>query len=225
MTTGIAHRAFRGFTLVELLVALSLASILILAAHSAFRVGAMLWRHVEEPRPFEEQGRRILALFRSELAGLYFPNVDPGENPPLVYEQDRESGQWKFTFFTATPSCHRGLPPASCARVTYEYRVPDGHGTRGAIMIRRAQWVAGEKPIAEPTADILAEGLSACSIRLLNDKGTPYRIDKQPGTRPPAMVAVDLQWPSKPFFRETSRPVRFRTVFPVPVNGSLWPRR
>jgi prepilin-type N-terminal cleavage/methylation domain-containing protein len=221
-TTHCARTIATGFTLVELLVALTLSSILILTIHSAFRVGVKLWRHVETPRPFEEQGRRTLTLFRSELAGLYLPDTRHEKNRPLVHEK-YESNQWKLAFFTTTPSFHQNPSASPCARVTYELRTADNHSTRRNVLIRREQWVAGEKPVADPTANVLAEGMSACSVQLLDEKGAKLQMAESRRQTSPAMLAIELQWSRNASGQPLRRPVRLQTTLPIPVQASLLP--
>lgn len=217
------HTRANGFTLIELLVALSLSTILILAAHSAFGLGLMLWRRVEAPRPFEEQGRCVLALMRTELAGLYWPNVEQEKVPPVVYHEQRGGSQWKLSFFTTTPSHYRGLPPGRCVRVTYEYRTPGNDETSGAVLIRRAALAAGEKEIAEPVADVLAEGLAGCKIMLQDAKGEPWQAEGKEQQTPPAMVVVGMRWPDVSYAAGRTRPVEFQACWPVPVQAALMP--
>lgn len=221
--SGRQHTRAYGFTLVELLVALSLSTILILAAHSAFGLGLMLWRRVEAPRQFEEQGRRVLTLMRAELAGLYWPNVEQEKVPPVVYHEQRGGSQWKFSFFTTTPSHYRGLPPGRCVRVTYEYRTPGNGKASGAVLIRRAALAAGEKEVSEPVADVLAEGLTGCKVTLQDAKGEPWQAEGKGRQAPPAMVAVEMRWPDVSYAAGRTRPVEFQARWPVTIQAALLP--
>ena len=223
MRNGRRHGSAHGFTLVELLVALSVSSILILAVYSAFDLGLMLWRRVEAPRTFEEQGRLVLNLMRTELAGLYWPNVQEQQLAPLEYFQERSGEQWKLSFFTTTPSHDRGLLPGRCVRVTYEYRRQRGQEAAGGVLIRRAALAAGEKVIADPTADVLAEGLAECKVMLRDAKGEAWQNEGDGSRQPPATVAFEMHWPDVAFAPGRTRPVRFQASWPIPVRDALMP--
>ena len=66
-------RGRRGFTLVELLVAVAISSIVILAVCTASSAGWRLWRRVEDRRPIDQQAAGIIDAMRKELAGAYQP--------------------------------------------------------------------------------------------------------------------------------------------------------
>jgi prepilin-type N-terminal cleavage/methylation domain-containing protein len=215
----------RGFTLVELIVALAIASILILAVKSAFSLGLRLWKRVEDRRPLEEQGRQVVGMLRSELAGAYLPPRVEGEGPVFRRARVEETGGQVLSFFTTTPSCYRGLLPGRCARVTYEYRKEDGKDDSSGVLIRREQLVAGEKSIGEPFADVIATGLSSFSLTYTENDGDGSKEEAGPrSTKPPKLVRLSIGWPAKNAVTGQPEPVSFSAQFMVPVKGPLLPK-
>lgn len=213
-----------GFTLVEVIVALAIGAIVVLAVNKAFGLGLLLWRRVETRRPFEEQGRHIVGMLRAELAGLYMPPMAEGAGDPFQHDQRKETGERKLSFFTATPSYYRGLPPGRCARVTYEYRRLDAQDDSDGVLIRREQLVAGEKPLAEPVAEVIAKGLKAFSIECKRDgdnRGGPPA--DQDSSQPPETIRLEMTWAANGPVTVRGQPVSFLAQFSVPVQSSLLP--
>ena len=220
MQASLRKRRWQGFTLVEMLVALTISSIIILAVNAALSQGMRLWRRVEEPRSHEEQGREIIRLMRTELAGLYMPPKKGNEEPPLTYFHSSQTGEFKCSFFTTTPSYECGLRPGRCARVTYEYRCTQDSG----VLIRRECLAAGQKIISESTADVLADGVSSFSFRLLTGEGKAYQLSQEGEPKPPGMVAMNVGWTGRHVMTGQRQPTVLAAMFPVPVEGGLLPK-
>ena len=73
--------------------------------------------------------------------------------------------------------------------MVYEYK--DG------VLTRTEQAVAGEKPIAEPVTETLAEGLSNFAFAYVQDPASPAGSNgSADASRPPKLVQVTLAWPA-----------------------------
>jgi len=216
-------RGHRGFTLVELLVAMAISSIVILAVCAASDAGWRLWRRVEDRRPAEEQARRIIDMMRTEWAGLYLPPAQEGAVPAFVHFEDRDRGEQMVSFCTAMPSYYRGLPPGRCAQVTYEFRKPVSDGDKGGVLVRREQLLAGETPIAEPTAEVIATNLASFAMEYLDREGKPQQGGRQGAARPPRMVKLQMAWPVRNALTGQDERVFFSSQFLVAAEAPLLP--
>ncbi len=172
--------ARRAFTLVELVVSLTISSILMLAIAGSFGLGLRIWRQAEDRRPEEETGWRILAVLGQELSGVYLPGS--GDQASFVWE-----GSSKLTFFTASPSYYRGLPFGRSARVTSEY----GDGA----LTRTEELAAGGKVIGSPMIQTIASGVIKFEFTYPHEPGRPASGNADPTTevRPPRLVQVRIE--------------------------------
>jgi prepilin-type N-terminal cleavage/methylation domain-containing protein len=218
-------RRSRAFTLVELIVALAIGLIVVLAANQCFRLGLGLWHNVEDPRRLEEQGRAVVRMIRFELAGAYMPPTENGKGKAFQFVDERERGRQELSFFTTTPSYYRGLPPGRCAHVTYVYQQSSSgpQETRG-VLVRREQLVAGEEPIGESIADIVADGLSSFPFTCMykqNDGSGGRDGDVVEAPHLPRLVGINMVWPIKETAHVRAGQVRFATQFLIPSEDSL----
>lgn len=209
----------------ELLVALAISSILILAVQTAFSLGIRLWRRVEDRRSYEEQARQVIVLLRTELTGLYLPpdSQEEGAVRAIRRQQFGSAGEQVFSFFTTTPGWNRGLPPGACARATYEYRKKQGEGEPEGTLIHREQLAAGEKIIGESSAGVIASGLSSFSLTYTENDGGGKGESGDASTKPPKLVKLSMSWQAKNAVTSLPEPVSFSTQFWVPVKSPLMP--
>ena len=217
----------RSFTLVELIVAMAISSVIILAVTAAFGMGLRLWHRVEDRRPFEEQARHIIAMFRSELTGIYIPSVEEEAPLPFEHVQIQETGEWKLSFFTTTPSYYRGLPPGRCARVTYEYRNANPGDDSGGVLVRREQLAAGGKLIAEPMSEAVAEDFSSFLLQCEYDEsggGDDSVDDDANPLRVPRRVLLEITWEVNGHSGARADVVSFTVHIMVPVEDGLVPK-
>jgi type II secretory pathway component PulJ len=172
---------------VELLVALTISSLIILPVVSGFGLGFRLWRSIEDRRPAQEASRRVFGALRRELACVYVPPVPEKAAPPFL-----RGGSTKLSFFTSCPGYYYGAPAGRCAQITYEFK--DG------ALTRTEQLAATEKVIGQPTTAVVAEGLSGLSFLYPDPAGSGKKGASTGDTnRPPKLVQVRLEWPTASF--------------------------
>ena len=214
------RRHTRGaFTLVELLVALTVSSIVILGVHAGARAGWDVWRRVEDGRPVEQRARRILGAMRWELGGFYRPRPVEGEMEALVRMEDRDRGELVVSWFTTMPSYRRGLPAGRCARVTYVYRKGEGSKEGGGVLERREQLAAGEKVIGGALVDVLAKDLAGFEVECFDSGGNPVEVGSGGSDKPPRRVKVAMSWSIRDGLTGRAEPVRYAAEFLVPNDG------
>lgn len=206
----------RSFTLVELVVTLGISSILVLTVVSSLAAGRRLWHRIDDRTPYDEKARRITSLLRAELSGCYLP-PEGDAGPAFAHRELEETGEATLSFFTTSPSLTQGLLPGRCARVTYEYRKLNPQGTQG-VLIRREQTLASEKAISEPTAQVVADGLTLLAFQY--DPGLPGGDASQ--NKVPRLIRVDFSFAYHDRATGKDYPLAFSDQFFVVVQGSLW---
>jgi len=212
-----------GFTLVELLVAILISSILVLALYQGLGLGMRLWKRVEGCRPAEEQARRIISLLREELAGLYFPTLEKRDGPGFQYKENAQSGEWKIVFWTTHPAYKPTNLPAKCARVTYEYRIVErmvGQEQPEGVVIRRGQLAGGGKNLAGTGSGVIAHGLASFKLTLVRDK-TSGQGGGNAKEKPPRLVQYNAVWPMQEAMSGKPGVLSFSGQIFVPVKGEL----
>ncbi|MHC4645401.1 MAG: PilW family protein [Planctomycetota bacterium] len=212
----------KGFTLVELLLAMLIGSIVVLGISTAYRQAYFLWSSVESTRPIYHSARLVSETLRQELACLYLPpkpdandnddssGSEPAFKPIIV-------GETELVFFTQTPCWRAGLPSARMAKVRYNFTKDENTGE--SVLQRLEQPYAGEKPIGKEVSDIVVRGLSDFVVSASRGEGGENggRGEDDNSETPPKAIKIILAWPETKDARETS----FQATILIPCEGSL----
>lgn len=213
MKNATAHTC-KAFTLIELLLAMLISSILVLGINAAYRQAHMIWASVENYRPIYNDIRLITETLRQELTGLYLPPA-PDANDIDNLEADFKPisvEQTKLTFYTLMPTWRSSLTSARIARVRYEFTMDKATGE--STLTRFEQPYAAEKPIAKETSDVIATYLSDFNIAVAAEEGN--NADQNEYT-PPKTLTLSLKWPAKGNFPEQA----FLATFLIPARQPL----
>lgn len=209
---------YRGLTLIEILLAMLISSILILGINAAYRQAHLIWSNAESRRPIYYTARLVTETLREELSCLYFPPVDEEHGSPfrLLTLPD---GTVELTFYTLTPSW-KGSPESSrIAKARYSFsRDPY---TDETLLQRFEQLCAGEKIIGKERSDILIIGLSDfrvwAAVANPDSPGDLWRESYESKDSPPKAVKILLKWATTADLPE----IDFQTSILIPCQGSL----
>ena len=142
--------ARKGFTLVELLVAMTVFSVVMTAVYTAFHTGARVWRYGEENMQMFQDARVALTLVSRELR-CAFP-----EAGHLFYGEDDRSGDKdndRIEFFAVRPPLQPGKgQEARILRIAYH--IDQARGGRGYVLKRQEQIVTGQIPTKQEVAKL-----------------------------------------------------------------------
>ena len=208
-------RRRKGFTLVELLLAMLLGSIVVLGINAAYRQAYSVWSSVESRRPIYHNTRLVTETLRQELSCLYFP-PKPGVNEGAESEQPFKpisADGAELAFYTLAPCWKGSLASARMAKV--RYTLTEDPDTGQSILQRFEQPYAGEKPIGKETSDIVVKGLSDFSVSAVG--GEEGDGERENGDAPPKAIKVRLAWAET----EDGSEGAFQTTILVPCEGSL----
>jgi prepilin-type N-terminal cleavage/methylation domain-containing protein len=180
----------QAFTLMELMVATAVISIIMLGVYNAFSTGLAAWRRSNVQLASLDEGRYFLDTLSSELSLAWAS--DPNGLPPFV-------GDTRHMSFLTTSSLGDGspLPSKACTRVTYDVvPVDTSSGARPALTIRRTrQFYSGGTAIGEPATAIVLAGLRDVQLRYLSRQDAQdmrWSQSGPPGGNLPAAVQVQL---------------------------------
>lgn len=218
-----------GFTLVEILIAMLITSVLVLGIHAAFRQAHALWSQAEDDREAYYMARVLTEALREELSGLYMPPMNlEGEEAG----SDRAfrlaagpDGARELSFLTLTPAWRSDVESSRPARVSYRFRKDQD---TGRTVLRRVEVLcAGEKLIGQEISDVLAENLMEFGVWVFpsNDgvSADSWQQTYESDDQPPRAVRILLRWspPNQEDLRAT--PTEFMSVVLIPCEGQLIP--
>ena len=107
------HRRSSGFTLVEILLALSIGAALLVVMFGGVRVGLAAWGRGEARAMALEHSRSLAQVLGGAVAGTYPYRASPVEGAPVSIIFDGQPD--RFTFVTVSPSIPAPVPIAFTA--------------------------------------------------------------------------------------------------------------
>ena len=196
-----------------------ISSILILGLNAIYRQAHKLFASAEDRRPAYNSARLITETLRQELACLYMPKIEDGDNTFELVCIPNEGTE--LTFYTMTPSWKGGLEISRPAKVRYEFtRNADTALTR---LERFEQWCAGEVIIGSESSDVITESLSDFRVWIVEQNsgsGNPSFQDSfESSDIPPKAVRISLEFPTE----DPAAPETFQTDIFIPTESILTP--
>lgn len=160
-------RGRRGFTLVDMLVALTVMGIVLTAVYAVFSFQSKAVRAAGEGRDASGQGLMILDRFTRDLAGAWLP-LDRKPNPRIKYVFTASEERLDFAT-TGVLSMDEFLGPEI---VEVGYRLEPGRdGRRQQILIRRQDDTPDDEPTEGGVEIILTQDLVSLDIFYLDREG------------------------------------------------------
>lgn len=210
----------KGFTLIEIMLAMLITSILVLGINAAYHQAHLIWSSAEIRRPFYQTARIITETFRQELSCLYIP--------PLTEEEDfafellyLPNDKTELAFYTLTPSWKGGMESSRPAKV--HYRFAKDLDTGETLLERFEQPCSGEKIIGRESSDVVAEDLSEFRVWIADPNSGPsgdlWKDSYNSKDIPPKALKVLLQWPAT----KKEPVIEFKCCILIPNQGPLTP--
>ncbi len=185
----------KGFTLIEILLAMLITSILILGVNTAYRHAHSIWSSAENNRPMYHTARLITETLRHELSGLYFAPTteDANDSFALFYLPNERT---ELSFYTMSPSWKGSLESSRIAKVCYRF-TKDTNAEK-TLLERFEQPCAGEKIIGSESSDIVTKALSDFKIWIADPNSNAQDISWQESfsskDTPPKALKILLRW-------------------------------
>jgi general secretion pathway protein J len=196
-------RAARGFTLVELIVALSIVGALLVIAFGGLRVAVASWHRADE-RIETQQHARALTVTLARAIGAAYPYRDArreGETPVLLFKGEAH----RVELVTQASPFPTPIPVAFTALVIEMH----DDGTRKELVIRQ-RILPNHDPFVEAPIVVQDPSVTGLELSYLGDNGWQQEWDVDAenalplaikltfgapgpsGTRPPPSITVSL---------------------------------
>jgi prepilin-type N-terminal cleavage/methylation domain-containing protein len=185
----------KGFTLVEILLAMLITSVLILGINAAYQQAHLIWSSAEYQRPIYHTARLITETLRQELSCLYIPQISEEGNCAfeLVYLPNEKT---ELAFYTLVPCWKGSLGSSRPAKV--RYRFTRNRETGKMLLERSEQLCAGEKTVGTESSDVVVEGLADFRAWVIDPNSSPRRPSWKESYNsketPPKALKVFLKW-------------------------------
>lgn len=207
---------YKGFTLIEILLAMLITSILILGVNTAYRQAHLIWSNTENRRPIYHTARLITETLREELSCLYFPpTTEENDSPFKLSSLPHETIE--LTFHTLTPSWKGSLKSSRVAKICY--RFTKNADTEETILQRFEQPCAGEKIVAKGSSDVVVKGLSDFRVWVIDPNSGSYgdlwKQSYNSKDTPPKALKVSLKWAATIKVPE----INFQSCILIPCNS------
>jgi general secretion pathway protein J len=196
-------RTDRGFTLVELLLALSIVGALLAMAFAGLRVGLGAWQRGEERAEAQHHGRSLTQVLARSVVGAYpYRAPRPEGGQPVLYFTGEPT---RLSFVTVSPPFPSQVPVAFTA-VTLSF----DEGEAPAFAVRQ-KVLPNTDPFGDVKPALLDPTVSGIQFRYLRDGGSwEDRWEVGPNDGMPRAVEITV----------TTR-VGDRTVTAPPLTVSL----
>jgi general secretion pathway protein J len=151
----------RGFTLLELVLALSIVAAMLAIAFGGLRLGVRAWQRGEERTETLQHARSLSALFAQSLGGTmpYLGPAPAGAQPDVLFQGEAD----RISFVTVSPPFPLQAPIAFTA-VTLSI----DEGDRPGFAIREKA-LPNDEPFEQTTPVLVDPSLTALKFRYLRD--------------------------------------------------------
>ena len=223
---GFHRRLRRGVTLIEILVAIGIMTLVASITYGAFDAMSRTKRSVDDSSDRFQQGRSALARITREVQSAFLSMHRPLENPGLQVSQTvfkgTNSGGFDRLDFTSFSHRRLGFSARESDQNELSYFVAVNPETGEDALARRESTVIDMNPESGGASLIMAEGITKFDLSYL-DPITAQWVDTWDSTqlgqfeRLPLQVRVEIELVS----RGGGRPYRFVTKAPVMLRGPL----
>ncbi len=194
------HRKFQGFTLVEILLALTISSILILGINTAYQQAYTIWSSIENKRPIYGTARMITETLRQEVSCLYIPppdsNGEEGMDDTMFRLSYLPDQGMDLTFYTLTPFWNGTLESSYIAKVSY--RFTKSSDTDKNDLVRIEEPYSGDRIIGTAKSDVISNNISEFKVWVIdpNSEGSDisWKESYESKDNPPKALKVLLRW-------------------------------
>lgn len=212
-----------GFTLVEILLAMAIVSVIILSVYYAQKQVYAIATREDDFGSTYRQVRLLTELLRSELSMTYLPVVSTSQDENDLLEGSESyfvlrsfaDQTVELIFCTMTPSWSSSYVEAHLMKVCY--RFVEGQESGDYTLIRSEQPYAGEKAIGLATEDIILDDLSQFTLEVFDVSTGDWKDSYEVEDRLPSAIRMSLVWA-----KNGDRPeMSFSQTIIIPAQGTI----
>jgi general secretion pathway protein J len=97
-----------GFTLLELLISLTIVGVVLVIIFGALRIGARAWEKGEADVEIQQRERVVLALVKKQIASFCDREIEPKDKDPYLFKGDEKSMAF-MSRLSAVPAIRSGM--------------------------------------------------------------------------------------------------------------------
>ena len=191
-------RSSRGFTLLEVLLALSIVAAVLALAFGGLRIGLAAWRQGEDRAEMLEHARNLQLVLVRALAGThaYRGQARAVEQPIVFFQGEPES----ISFVTVAPPFPQGVPIAFTAvTIAHQDAAPPG-----LVILQKA--LPNYDPFEAVKPSLVDTGIAAVRFRYLREQDGIWVETWDPGPEGTMPRAVEVTLTASAGGRATPQP-------------------
>ena len=159
------HARTAGFTLLELLIALSIVGVLLVIAFGGLRMGIMAWTRGEDRADVQQRARGLSQILVRAVGGAYpYQGVIVEGGEKRIFFNGAEQ---RVEFVTQTPALPSGVPAAFTAVV-----IALEDDAQGRALVVRQRILPNREPFKEATVALRDPTVQGLELRYLNADGS-----------------------------------------------------
>jgi general secretion pathway protein J len=186
-----------GFTLLELMISMTIVALMVVTLFGGFRVGARAWEKGEKDMGGRQRQRIVLDLLRRQLASVCATEVLDAQGQPVLFQGDHKS----MTFVSHVALTPGGMAVPVLVRLAVESD-PDEAGAERLLFSERSLAMAGAGGAGPEEAEglsVLLAGEHSIGFEYLKirpgEASSPWREKWDPAveTAPPRAIRISLR--------------------------------
>lgn len=199
MTGAASPSRSRGFTLLELMISMTVLGIIMTLVYGAMRLGIRTWETGQAQMDQWQRRQAIMALMERQLGSVYLPDGPLYVQTPVFLGQSEE-----VAFFSSLPLVQDAHGPRT---VFVRYRVERRRGGKERLLFveRTPDFPNALRadPPPDDAWDVLADGLTEVDFAYLREipqgSGDPWEWEPEweaDDGKAPLAIRVSMQWAS-----------------------------
>jgi len=167
----------KGFTLVELLISMTILATVVSLVFSAFRVSVRAWEKGERHIDVHQRMRIVLKLIKRQLTSIYtLPLVNQGNKPFILVGNNKQ-----LTFLSRMPL----VPHNRFGIIMVHYRVTSSSNAQNRLDLYEYNGILSNEDIPDPSVDpsggyLLLTEMTDISFEYLREKSVEQGLVWEP---------------------------------------------
>lgn len=198
----IRTRSMRAFTLIEMLLSISLFSVLMGVLLSSLYAGSRVWNKADAALTRSAEVATALDEITWELDHLYY---EKDRKEPVFALGTTDDGVPTISYLTLEPWLGSDIPGA-LSQVSWKLETSD----KTKILTRESQLQISGRPIGDPQKRTVLQGVQSITVQCLKDR---QWVDQWKEAAPPQAIRIQVQMTGPPLI------VKWASATPALAGG------